>query len=82
MLVPPGAVVRRVGDVRQHAKVVVERTVLLHQDDDVVDVLQVAVGTGARGVQHQRRDDQRRTERRVADPRSLSHDVSSFLRRG
>src|SRR5205823_726213 len=69
----PGTVVRRVGHVRQHPEVIVERVVLLHHDDDVIDVLQVAVGTRRRGAESQRRENQRRTERGVADQRGL-HD--------
>src|SRR5262245_28758724 len=75
---PPGTVVGRAGHVRQHAKVIVERAVLLHHDDDVRDVLQVAIGTDRRGTDDERTDDHRRSEGRTPDPRAFGHDLPSF----
>src|SRR5262245_17549083 len=64
---PPGTVVRRAGHERQHAKVVVERAVLLHHDDDVLDVLKVPVCAYRRGTDDERTDERRRSCRRYTE---------------
>src|SRR5262249_5262689 len=67
MFTPPGTVVRRAGHECQHAKVVVERSVLLHQDDDVLDVLKIAVGMRRLGTDDERTDERRRSAGRSTE---------------
>jgi len=55
VLVARTGVVRAAAHVRQHAEVIVEGVVLLHQDDDVLHFVEVAVRAGGDGAAAQRR---------------------------
>jgi len=54
---------------RENAEVVIERMVLLHHDNDVVDVLQVSVGEGWFG------DGKGTKQNKRGDDRDLAHDL-------
>src|SRR5262245_57141832 len=42
--------VRTAGSVREHSEVIIEGVVLLHDDDDVIDFVQITLGEGFGGA--------------------------------